>query len=96
MTYEIYTSENEAILEIEGNIFAEHLQDFREALTHVAKSPSSSVILDFSDVGAITSYGLRELIMFENQMSKMGKAVNIINASQIVSELISIAKKVFV
>jgi len=96
MKYEIYTTENETILEIQGNIFSESLQDLKEALDHAAKSDSSSIVLDFSDVGAITSYGLRELIMFENRMSRKGKVVNMINTSKIVSELMSIAKKIIV
>ena len=96
MKYEIYNTDDETILEIQGNVFAENLQDFKSALNHVERSSSSSIILDLSEVEAITSYGLRELIMFENRMSKMGRMVNIINASQIVSDLMNIAKKIFV
>lgn len=96
MTFDIYTGNNETILEFNGNIFTENSPELKNALNHVTESKTSSIVLDFSKVEAITSYGLRELLQFENEMSKAGKVVNIINASHIVMELMNIAKTVYI
>ena len=94
MTFEVYTENDETILKFNGNIFTENLPELKKALNHVTKSQSSTILLDFSKVEAITSYGLKELIQFENEMSRMGKVVNIVNASNILTELMNIAKRI--
>ncbi len=90
-----YTNGNEIFMKFEGNIFTENLQELKKALDIVLDTDVDGAVIDLASVNAITSFGLKELMLFEKKMMEMGKSVKYLNATHIVSELFKIAKKVY-
>ncbi len=90
-----YNNDEEIFLKFEGNIFTENLQELKKSLEIVLNSNVENAVIDLSLVNAITSYGLKELMLFEGKMRQMGRNVEFENATNIVSELFKIAKKVY-
>jgi len=89
---ERYTLDNRYIVKIEGSIFNDSAKVFQKKLEKILAEELMNVVLDLTEVNAITSAGLKAIVFLEREITRRGGRLNIISPSPMVAELLHMTR----
>jgi anti-sigma B factor antagonist len=82
-----------AILDLHGKILiGEGDDDLREAVTRMADSGKTKILLNLADVPYVDSAGLGEIVRTYTTVSKKGGKLKLLNLTRKIQDLLSITK----
>lgn len=83
---------SELFVKIIGNTLDENTNFDSDKLSKALELKNASIVLDLEHVIAMTSLGIKEIMMFHKRIIDKGGTLRIINANRQVSEILRLAK----